>query len=623
MRWMHEVQRTQQRNRHMREMKEVEKDLEKMVDWDMIQNLYPQNSEELKKYLGEGIRKSLNDPKRFLKPTPLDLLPASHRTVFVQKDQFERLKRDREMAKAQRKAAGEMDVDEPEVSTLSIAELEYLLEDLMGEEVRKRKEEELEMWMIQEDEKQTIYKTLNKEQRRSSLQNPEAQISKARSDTESSAKRPALPTLRTNSLVNQLETVNIRTAAPTPASPRETPRSAEERKRSNPSPLLGFTESKKRQVEDRRFGTSDVPENRLHHVYDRRSPRRDMEPHKPETIRRLSKEVQQEAVMTLTLRRESGDLEPTDRPFNPERRPSKGVSWEDYDQRSPERMAVELPPNVEISPLKEMATFSPHHSRLSFKFKSKERRSPREPPRSYQRRHSTVSPEPASEDRRASTGQISPTSHSSLQHSSRVEIPQSRRKSEQGLRTEYGHETSRSRSPSRRRYRDEYPRRGSTRDDRPLRQPWNVWVNSNSNTSNSVNSGESSPTSHIDSEKSRRYSEASPHEDYSDVASERRGREMSADEDYEYERGRGRGFNRGARWTGNRGRGRGRFRSRGRGSPRGFGRGDSSPGSGEYEPRVLPPSGPAAYRAYDERGRGRGPRERGPRREYESYKPSY
>ncbi|KAF3909698.1 hypothetical protein AA313_de0208697 [Arthrobotrys entomopaga] len=202
------------------------KDLEKMVDWDIVQSLYPQGSEELKKYLGEIPRKGLNDPKRFLKPTPLDLLPASHRTVFVQKDQFERLKRDKEIARAERKAAGEMDIDEPEISTLSVAELEYLVEDLMGEEVRKRKEEELEMWMIQEDEKQTIYKTLNKEQRRDSLHNLEARASKAVSDTQSSAKRFSLPILRTNNLVQQLEAVTIRTAAPTPASPHDTPRSA-------------------------------------------------------------------------------------------------------------------------------------------------------------------------------------------------------------------------------------------------------------------------------------------------------------------------------------------------------------------------------------------------------------
>ncbi|KAF3917725.1 hypothetical protein ABW20_dc0100863 [Dactylellina cionopaga] len=301
MKWMHKAQRENQRERHVREIKKFQKDLDLMIDWDIINTVYPSGQEAFKQFIGPIPRMSLNNPGRFLKPTPLDVLPAQYRSVLVQKDQFERLKRSQQKEKDE----NQMEVDEPEKSDLSIAELEFYVEDLMAEEIRKRKNEELELWMLQEDEKQSIYKTLLREQKRASLAMADSGTSKIGPYAPPLKKRPALPALRTNNLVDQLEGVTLASSISTkkPFSPRS---ATNERKRSNPFPVPELEDAKKRQVEERRVSASDIPENRLDQIFDRQSSRREISVKQSDTVRRMSKEFRSEN-STSTPRRGSKD----------------------------------------------------------------------------------------------------------------------------------------------------------------------------------------------------------------------------------------------------------------------------------------------------------------------------
>ncbi|EPS41559.1 hypothetical protein H072_4588 [Dactylellina haptotyla CBS 200.50] len=612
LKWMHKAQRAQQQERHIREIKEFQKELEKMIDWDSVRSVYPEGKGELKEYLGPIPNMSLNNPKRFLKPTPLDLLPAQYRSVIVQKDQLERLRIWKEKQKKKAKESSGMDVEEPEVSTLSIAELEYLVEDLMGEEIRKRKNEELELWMMQEDEKQTIYKTMHKEQKRAPLVDPDAQALNTAAKGKLPERRPDLPTLKTSSLVHQMEDVSLTSPRSTPnvASPREAAQSTETWKNIIPIPLSGSKTVDTPQIHERRFGTIDIPENRLHSVYDRRSPRREMSP-----IRRTSKEAS-EGNDIADSPRDSRNSSYTGQSMHAARRPSKDISREDQGQREP-KIASEMGHGMPVEHIisEDVATFFPQH--LSLQNAPGSRRSSEESrgERAQYNRHDFANP-PRSRyrpDRRGSAGETYSESHSSGQDR-RDRHSTSRRKSEQNLRSEHEYERSRSRSPTRRRRdRNEDSRRNNEPESRSAKQPWSIWVYPNSTSSKS---SESTPARSANSEEVRRDSETGSRAEYapsrdSDDFHGDRGRYR--DREYEYDGDRrpvADGFANRSEF-----KDRDRSRDRNRGRRRGARRSAGRRRGGDFRPDFAPPTEPAAHRAR-ERGRGW-------RRDYESYKPSY
>ncbi|KAF3907952.1 hypothetical protein ABW21_db0206491 [Orbilia brochopaga] len=212
MKWIHNLQRAQMRKRHVAEIKQVQKDLEKSIDWDIISGLYPPTQEGFKQFLNPIVRAGLNSPGRFLKPTPLDVLPARDRTVLVQKDQFERLRRERQ------KEAGNMGVEPEPKSELSVAELEFYLEDMMAEEIAKRKEEEFALYELQEEEKHPIYKSMLKKD-----SSGRARLSKQKQPQAENrpqprlAKKTTLPALRTTeNIVQQMQGVTLSGSAATP-----------------------------------------------------------------------------------------------------------------------------------------------------------------------------------------------------------------------------------------------------------------------------------------------------------------------------------------------------------------------------------------------------------------------
>ncbi|KAF3936764.1 hypothetical protein ABW19_dt0202613 [Dactylella cylindrospora] len=222
-----------------------------------------------------------------------------------------------------------MEEDTPR-SDLSIAELEAHLEDMLSIEINKRLDDETELWMLQEEEKQRIYKTILKKQNsgRAAL-NSDSQTEKRRPSKSEPAgpvlmRRKSLPPLKTSNIGGDAMEDVVSTALPivrdrrsvTFDTRRQSP--TDERKRQNPFQIQEPEEPAKLQPEDRRFGTGGIPENRLHHVFDRRSPRRDNQPEeaRPREHRESKDTLPEEEFQ----RRSSYDLIRATEDVSPERR---------------------------------------------------------------------------------------------------------------------------------------------------------------------------------------------------------------------------------------------------------------------------------------------------------------
>lgn len=151
--------RVKLKERHVREMQQFQDDLN-LTSQDLIgsiRHVYPPGAEPLKEWLNPIVRKELNRPGRFTGQTPLQVLPADRRTVLVQKDQFEKV---RKLLKPE-----DMDVDE-RPGSLSLAEVEYMMETAFIEETQKRFSEAQSLYILQEGEKQPVYARIKKRQER-------------------------------------------------------------------------------------------------------------------------------------------------------------------------------------------------------------------------------------------------------------------------------------------------------------------------------------------------------------------------------------------------------------------------------------------------------------------------
>ncbi|KAK6354929.1 hypothetical protein TWF696_004057 [Orbilia brochopaga] len=430
MKWIHNLQRAQMRERHVAEIKQVQKDLEKSIDWDIIANLYPPNQEGFKQFVNPIVRQGLNSPGRFLKPTPLDVLPAAHRTVLVQKDQFERLRRERQ------KEAIKNGVEPEPQSELSVAEIEFYLEDMMSEEIAKRKEEEWALYALQEEEKHPIYKSMQKKMdsgraglskehpanepltKEPPAQDPPAKDPPTKVEPRRKlAKKTSLPPLRTTeNLVHQMQGVTLtRPAINSATSAVEAPKSAN-------------SSGRRASPRGRRFSATDIPENRLPPVYDRRSPRRDTDV---------------EAAPTPTC--PSADREQPQEQHGRKRRASENVIQTDKAaSTATDGQPPAHKPKIDDIPL--------------------QRRNPEDPPNAP----SSIPP-------------ALPSTKSNPWYSETSEWAQARRRSENSTISP----RDRSRSPSRRPSDDAQPsRRYSAQEARP----WNVWVNPNSGSKSSTSS---------------------------------------------------------------------------------------------------------------------------------------
>ncbi|KAJ6261235.1 hypothetical protein Dda_3903 [Drechslerella dactyloides] len=318
MKWIHNAQRAQMRERHVAEIKQVQQDLQKSIDWDIITNLYPPTQEGFKQFVNPIVRQSLNSPGRFLKPTPLDVLPAAHRTVLVQKDQFERLRREKQQDPSS------MDVDPEPKSELSVAELEFYLEDMMAHEIAKRKEEELDLYMLQEEEKHPIYRSIQKKMN-SGRPALSRSVTSKDEPPRKLARRTSLPPLRTTeNLVNKMQGVTLTAlSAKTPVS--TTSAIAEEGPHS-----AGATRaagSRRHSMQERRSSAASIAESALLRVNDRRSPGRDMDVEAPQPPASPPKDLEQPEVHQTHKRKASIDAVQTDEtaPVAKDRRLSREI----------------------------------------------------------------------------------------------------------------------------------------------------------------------------------------------------------------------------------------------------------------------------------------------------------
>ncbi|EWC46847.1 hypothetical protein DRE_03859 [Drechslerella stenobrocha 248] len=605
MKWIHEAQRVQQRERHVREIKQVQRDLEKSIDWDLIKHVYPPGKEGLKESLHPLIWQSLNSPGRFLKPTPLDILPAKHRTVLVQKDQFERLRREQQADLP----PNAMDVDETPKSELSIAELELHLDDMMSDEISKRRNEEIELRMLQEEEKHPIYRSLQREatSKRAVRTPVHPQTAPIPSKSEplsgpSKSERP-LPPLKTDNLIDQMEGMGLaglvsatKTASASEGIDSESP---DDRKRPNPFATSLPGETKRRPSDEQRTSKTSTDENRLPSVYDRRSPCREAEREEPPAPkRRISKEFRV-AGPPIEQRQWKDTIAPTP---GSERRASKDTPRGGYG-------LSHKPSSEQVCSNQE----APSYRRTSKDFQRggtihSERRAPLDASTDF----------PGPEPRRQSATPSSTTLPTTEGRVASGWAPE-RRSSDQTVTNRQGsHRAPGEHHP---------PNRGphiSRRHSGQEGRPWNVWINPNSrdntsggppNTTEGGGPARQAEDSHRDSRPPRRESfdrrrdpefdrERDPRPRHADAGPDRYNREWETD------RERGPSPFRGARGSDYGFRGPPRDWG---GSRSGGGGSGGSGGRGNDEADFSPSTGPANYRH-----RGRGFRAR---HESDSYQP--